>query len=110
MELYISANMVSSLRELFSFKSLCSLIVLDLTFNPVVTMDTYRPFVVFHLPFLKALDGRPIVSMILIVIRLLLSLLFLGSRRNSRCKRKARWTVSRFVFYLLQFNNPIFMV
>lgn len=62
MELYISANMVSSLRELFSFKSLCSLIVLDLTFNPVVTMDTYRPFVVFHLPFLKALDGRPIVS------------------------------------------------
>ena len=102
MELYLSANMVSSLRELFTFKSLCSLIVLDLTFNPVVTMDTYRPFVVFHLPFLKALDGRPIVSMISIAANILLQLsLILGSRRNSRCKRKARWTVSRFTWNLL---------
>lgn len=62
MELYISANIITNLRELFSLKCLCSLIVLDLTFNPVVSMDTYRPFVIFHLPFLKALDGRPIVS------------------------------------------------
>ena len=61
MELYVSANSLSSLRELFCLKSLSCLVVLDLTFNPVVSLHTYRPFVVFHLTFLKALDGRPIV-------------------------------------------------
>lgn len=63
MELYISANNINNQRELFYLKSLCCLIVLDLTFNPVATMESYRSFAVFHLPFLKALDGRPIVSM-----------------------------------------------
>lgn len=62
MELYISDNLVSSLRELFSLKSLTCLIVLDMTFNPVVFVENYRPFIVFHLTALKALDGRPIVS------------------------------------------------
>jgi hypothetical protein len=62
MELYVSANAVVNLRELFSLKSLSCLVVLDLMFNPVVSINTYRSFVIFHLPFLKALDGRPIVS------------------------------------------------
>lgn len=62
MELYVSGNNISKLRELFSLKALTCLIVLDLSLNPVVSMDTYRHFVVFHLTSLKALDGRPIVS------------------------------------------------
>ena len=61
MELYLSSNQISNRREIFPLKSLCLLIVLDLTFNPVHSVETYRAFVVFHLPFLKALDGRPIV-------------------------------------------------
>lgn len=60
MELYLSSNQISNRREIFFLKSLCLLIVLDLTFNPSYSVETYRPFVVFHLPFLKALDGRPI--------------------------------------------------
>lgn len=68
MELYISANLVCNLRELFSFKTLSCLIVLDLSLNPVASKETYRPFVVFHLTFLKALDARPIVSLILVVM------------------------------------------
>lgn len=62
MELYVSANLVSNLRELFSLKSLGCLIVLDLSLNPVACHNTYRSFVVYHLSFLKALDGRTIVS------------------------------------------------
>ena len=62
MELYLSANLVSNSRELFSLKNLSSLVVLDLTFNPLTSLDTYRAFVVFHLSFLRALDGKPIVS------------------------------------------------
>ena len=62
MELYVSANVVSNLRELFSLKSLACLVVLDLSLNPVARKDTYRSFVVYHLSFLKALDGRIIVS------------------------------------------------
>ena len=64
MELYVSVNLVCNLRELFSLKTLSSLIVLDLSLSPIASKDTYRPFVIFHLNFLKALDGRPIVSIL----------------------------------------------
>ena len=62
MEIYLSDNSVTKVRQLFALKSLTSLLILDLTYNPVTTTDTYRLFVVFHFHSLKALDGCAIVS------------------------------------------------
>jgi len=62
MEIYLSDNSVTKVRQLFSLKSLISLLVLDLTYNPITTTETYRLFVIFHLHSLKALDGCAVVS------------------------------------------------
>ena len=53
---------MAKLRQLFVLKALTSLLVLDLTFNPVTAAETYRLFVIFHFHSLKALDGCTVVS------------------------------------------------
>lgn len=48
----------------FCFQRLTNLIILDLYGNPLVEkLENYRIHVVFHLPFLKALDGIAVVFM-----------------------------------------------
>nr|CAB3263538.1 leucine-rich repeat-containing protein 9-like [Phallusia mammillata] len=59
-ELYIGNNRVSNIREIFHLKGLTSLVILDLYGNPVVQSDNYRLFIIYHLPYLKALDGSAI--------------------------------------------------
>lgn len=43
-------------------QELVSLIILDLSGNPVEKAENYRIYVLFHLPALKALDGTAVVS------------------------------------------------
>lgn len=51
-----------SLCDHFAFQGLTNLIILDLCGNPLVEkLENYRIYVVFHLPFLKALDGIAVV-------------------------------------------------
>ncbi|XP_055025567.2 leucine-rich repeat-containing protein 9 isoform X2 [Misgurnus anguillicaudatus] len=56
-ELYIGNNEISTSREIFYLKALSSLIILDLHGNPLVKLENYRIYMVFHLPSLRALDG-----------------------------------------------------
>lgn len=44
------------------WQELASLIILDLSGNPVERAENYRIYVLFHLPALKALDGTAVVS------------------------------------------------
>ncbi|XP_056283145.1 leucine-rich repeat-containing protein 9 isoform X3 [Pseudoliparis swirei] len=58
LELYIGNNQISTSRDIYYLKRLTNLIILDLYGNPLVEkLENYRIHVVFHLPFLKALDG-----------------------------------------------------
>uniref|UniRef100_A0A3Q0T553 Leucine rich repeat containing 9 n=1 Tax=Amphilophus citrinellus TaxID=61819 RepID=A0A3Q0T553_AMPCI len=58
LELYIGSNQISTSRDIYYLKGLTNLIILDLYGNPLVEkLENYRIHVVFHLPFLKALDG-----------------------------------------------------
>uniref|UniRef100_A0A669EAH4 Leucine rich repeat containing 9 n=1 Tax=Oreochromis niloticus TaxID=8128 RepID=A0A669EAH4_ORENI len=58
LELYIGSNQISTSRDIYCLKGLTNLIILDLCGNPLVEkLENYRIYVVFHLPFLKALDG-----------------------------------------------------
>lgn len=46
----------------FSCQGLTNLIILDLYGNPLLEkLESYRIYVVFHLPSLKALDGTAVV-------------------------------------------------
>ncbi|KFV79128.1 Leucine-rich repeat-containing protein 9, partial [Struthio camelus australis] len=57
-ELYISNNFVSANQEIHHLKGLTNLVILDMNGNQIVwKQDSYRLFVLFHLPSLKALDG-----------------------------------------------------
>uniref|UniRef100_A0A8C7RE95 Leucine rich repeat containing 9 n=1 Tax=Oncorhynchus mykiss TaxID=8022 RepID=A0A8C7RE95_ONCMY len=57
-ELYIGNNIITSTRDIYHLKALTNLIILDLYGNPLVEkLESYRIYVVFHLPSLKALDG-----------------------------------------------------
>uniref|UniRef100_A0A8B9JS32 Leucine-rich repeat-containing protein 9-like n=1 Tax=Astyanax mexicanus TaxID=7994 RepID=A0A8B9JS32_ASTMX len=57
-ELYVGNNNISTSRDIYHLKVLTSLIILDLYGNPLVEkLESYRIYVVFHLPSLKALDG-----------------------------------------------------
>ncbi|XP_015721244.1 leucine-rich repeat-containing protein 9 isoform X3 [Coturnix japonica] len=57
-ELYISNNCISMSQEIYHLKGLTKLIILDMSGNRIVwKQDNYRLFVLFHLPFLQALDG-----------------------------------------------------
>uniref|UniRef100_A0A674DX66 Leucine rich repeat containing 9 n=1 Tax=Salmo trutta TaxID=8032 RepID=A0A674DX66_SALTR len=57
-ELYIGNNIITSTRDIYHLKALTNLIILDLYGNPLVEkLESYRVYVVFHLPSLKALDG-----------------------------------------------------
>uniref|UniRef100_A0A8B9JSA5 Leucine-rich repeat-containing protein 9-like n=1 Tax=Astyanax mexicanus TaxID=7994 RepID=A0A8B9JSA5_ASTMX len=57
-ELYVGNNNISVISFL---KVLTSLIILDLYGNPLVEkLESYRIYVVFHLPSLKALDGTAV--------------------------------------------------
>ncbi|XP_072193456.1 leucine-rich repeat-containing protein 9 [Excalfactoria chinensis] len=57
-ELYISNNCISTSQEIYHLKGLTNLIILDMSGNRIVwKQDNYRLFVLFHLPFLQALDG-----------------------------------------------------
>ncbi|XP_030574901.1 leucine-rich repeat-containing protein 9 isoform X2 [Archocentrus centrarchus] len=58
LELYIGSNQISTSRDIYYLKGLTNLIILDLYGNLLVEkLENYRIHVVFHLPFLKALDG-----------------------------------------------------
>uniref|UniRef100_A0A3P9PLE0 Leucine rich repeat containing 9 n=1 Tax=Poecilia reticulata TaxID=8081 RepID=A0A3P9PLE0_POERE len=58
LELYAGGNQISTSRDIYFLKALENLIILDLYGNPIVDiLENYRIYVVFHLPFLKALDG-----------------------------------------------------
>ncbi|XP_042074127.1 leucine-rich repeat-containing protein 9 isoform X2 [Haplochromis burtoni] len=58
LELYIGSNQISTSRDIYCLKGLTNLLILDLCGNPLVEkLENYRIYVVFHLPFLKALDG-----------------------------------------------------
>uniref|UniRef100_H3C5I0 Leucine rich repeat containing 9 n=1 Tax=Tetraodon nigroviridis TaxID=99883 RepID=H3C5I0_TETNG len=56
-ELYVSNNHISMSKDIYCLKELVSLIILDLSGNPVEKAENYRIYVLFHLPALKALDG-----------------------------------------------------
>uniref|UniRef100_A0A4W5RBH2 Leucine rich repeat containing 9 n=1 Tax=Hucho hucho TaxID=62062 RepID=A0A4W5RBH2_9TELE len=57
-ELYIGNNIITHTRDIYHLKALTNLIILDLYGNPLVEkLESYRIYVVFHLPSLKALDG-----------------------------------------------------
>ncbi|XP_061650866.1 leucine-rich repeat-containing protein 9 isoform X3 [Phyllopteryx taeniolatus] len=61
MELYAGNNHISVSRDIYYLKVLESLIILDLFGNPLSeNFKNYRIYVVFHLPSLKALDGRAV--------------------------------------------------
>ncbi len=71
-ELYASGNSISNLRELFHIKPLSHLTVLDLSDNPIAQpaggggagrSRGYRMFTLYHVSLVKALDGKPIVSL-----------------------------------------------
>lgn len=51
-----------SLNAALFRQELASLIILDLSGNPVERAENYRIYVLFHLPALKALDGTAVVS------------------------------------------------
>ncbi|XP_029316164.1 leucine-rich repeat-containing protein 9 [Cottoperca gobio] len=58
LELYIGNNHISTSRNIYYLKGLTNLIILDLYGNALLEkLENYRIYVVFHLPFLKALDG-----------------------------------------------------
>uniref|UniRef100_A0A8B9JUF2 Leucine-rich repeat-containing protein 9-like n=1 Tax=Astyanax mexicanus TaxID=7994 RepID=A0A8B9JUF2_ASTMX len=60
-ELYVGNNNISTSRDIYHLKVLTSLIILDLYGNPLVEkLESYRIYVVFHLPSLKALDGTAV--------------------------------------------------
>ena len=61
-ELYASCNKVTDTRQLFSLKPLLNLVTVDLSFNPLSTAANYRAFALYHLSFIRALDGQPVVS------------------------------------------------
>ncbi|XP_014829345.1 PREDICTED: leucine-rich repeat-containing protein 9-like [Poecilia mexicana] len=63
LELYAGGNQISTSRDIYFLKALENLIILDLYGNPIVDiLENYRIYVVFHLPFLKALDGTAVDS------------------------------------------------
>ncbi|XP_076014640.1 leucine-rich repeat-containing protein 9 [Genypterus blacodes] len=58
LELYVSGNNIGTTKDIYHLKGLTNLIILDLYRNPLVEkLEMYRLYVVFQLPFLKALDG-----------------------------------------------------
>lgn len=81
-ELYVCNNHISMSKDIYCLKvrkrcytcsfviflqcpfwqELASLIILDLSGNPVEKAENYRIYVLFHLPALKALDGTAVVS------------------------------------------------
>jgi Leucine-rich repeat (LRR) protein len=61
-EFYASHNQIESLRQLFVLKLLVNLIIIDFTYNPVSTQESYRLFLIFHISSLKAIDAVPIES------------------------------------------------
>lgn len=63
-ELYASANQISDIRQLFCLKSMTNLTVMDFSYNPISSSSGYRPFTLYHLSFIRALDGQPVVSLI----------------------------------------------
>ncbi|XP_054909202.1 leucine-rich repeat-containing protein 9 isoform X2 [Poeciliopsis prolifica] len=61
LELYAGGNQISTSRDIYFLKALENLIILDLYGNPIVEiLENYRIYVIFHLPFLKALDGTAV--------------------------------------------------
>ncbi|XP_041928695.1 leucine-rich repeat-containing protein 9 [Alosa sapidissima] len=57
-ELYLGNNKISTTRDIYNLKVLTNLIILDLYGNPLLEkLESYRIYVVFHLPSLKALNG-----------------------------------------------------
>jgi Leucine-rich repeat (LRR) protein len=59
-ELYVNFNELSNLREIYNLKQNTSLVILDLWCNPMCKDSKYRLFVIYHLKYLKALDGYPV--------------------------------------------------
>ncbi|MCJ8731078.1 hypothetical protein PDJAM_G00191760 [Pangasius djambal] len=60
-ELYVSNNNISTSRDIYHLKTLSNLIILDLYGNPLTrALDSYRAYLIFHLPSLKALDGTAV--------------------------------------------------
>ncbi|XP_075874195.1 leucine-rich repeat-containing protein 9 isoform X2 [Nelusetta ayraudi] len=58
LELYLGYNQICRSRDIYCMKGLTNLIILSLDGNPLAEqLDSYRTYVVFHLPTLKALDG-----------------------------------------------------
>lgn len=64
-ELYASCNELTDIRQIFCLKSLMSLMVVDLSYNPISFSDNYRPFSLYHLSFIRALDGQPVVGQLI---------------------------------------------
>lgn len=62
-ELYASHNELTDSQQLFCLKPLINLMVVDLSFNIVSSRADYRSFSLYHLPFIKSLDGCPVVSL-----------------------------------------------
>ncbi|XP_027855636.1 leucine-rich repeat-containing protein 9 isoform X1 [Xiphophorus couchianus] len=61
LELYAGGNQISTSRDIYFLKALENLIILDLYGNPIAEiLENYRIYVVFHLPFLRALDGTAV--------------------------------------------------
>ena len=61
-EFYCSINQIKNLREVFHLKNLNGLVILDMCSNPMSLDPKYRLFVVYHLKYLKSLDGSLIES------------------------------------------------
>lgn len=61
-ELYASCNNLADTRQLFHLKPLIALSVVDLSHNPLNSTADYRQFALYHLSFIKALDGQSVGS------------------------------------------------
>lgn len=60
--LYIGHNMIKDWNEISKLTALSETLTdFNVLGNPIIDEDTYRPEVIQRLPFLKMLDGEPVL-------------------------------------------------